>query len=142
MDDAVSRFLAATKANDMAALASTLAPDATLPSPVIGRAVFKGRADVLAVLTLVYGMLRDVRWEPPFGEGSRWTAIAEARIGGLQIGDAMVFELDAAGLIVRVRPHLRPLLATAVFFLMIGPRVARQPGLLLRAIRSESGTRD
>ncbi|MCW3032792.1 MAG: hypothetical protein QOK19_183 [Solirubrobacteraceae bacterium] len=136
MNDAVPRFLAATEANDMAAVASTLAADATLPSPVIGRAVFKGRADVLAVLTLVYGMIRDVRWEAPFGEGSRWTAIAEARVAGLYIGDAMVFELDSDGLIVRVRPHLRPLLATIVFFLMIGPRVARQPGLLLRAMRS------
>lgn len=121
----------------MAGLASTLAPDATLPSPVIGRAVFRGRDDVLAILTAVYGMLSDVRWEPPFGEGSRRVAVARARIGGLYIGDAMVFELNEDGLIVAVRPHLRPLLATFVFFLMIGPRVVRGPGpgLVLRAMR-------
>lgn len=136
MVDAVTRFLAATEANDMTALAATLAPDATLPSPVIGRAVFKGREDVVGVLTLVYGMIREVHWEPPFGDSSRQVAIASARVGAFYIGDAMVFELDADGLIRSVRPHLRPLLATIVFFLMIGPRVARQPDLLLRAMRS------
>jgi hypothetical protein len=38
-------------------------------------------------------------------------------------------------LIVRVRPHLRPLPATIVFFLMVGPRIAPRPGILLRALR-------
>ncbi len=135
VDDAVERFLAATEANDMAGLASTLAPDATLPSPLLGSAVFKGREDVVGVLSIVYSTIRNVRWEPPFGQGAQRVAIAEARIAGLRIGDAMVFELGADGLITRVRPHLRPLLATFVFFLMIGPRVATRPAMVLRAVR-------
>ncbi len=80
-------------------------------------------------------MLRDVRWEPPVGEGAQRLAIAEARVGPMRIGDAMVFELDAEGRIARIRPHLRPLLATLLFFVMIGPRMARSPGVVLRALR-------
>jgi SnoaL-like domain len=136
VEDAVARFCAATEAGDMAGLASTLAPGVELPSPLIGRAVFKGRDDVLALLASVYGMLREVRWEQPIGDASRQVAIAEARVAGLRIGDAMGFELDGDGLISRVRPHLRPLLASTVFFLMIGPRVARRPAILLRALRA------
>jgi hypothetical protein len=135
MEDAVARYCAASESGDMAGLAETLAPDVRLPSPVIGRAVFKGRDDVVELLTAVYGMLRDVRWEQPIGEGSQRVAISQARVGGLFIGDTTVFELDSTGLIVRVRPHLRPLLATIVFFLMVGPRIAPRPGILLRAIR-------
>lgn len=119
----------------MAALAATLAPDVELPSPVIGRAVFKGREDVTALLSEVYGMLRAVRWQPPLGDRTTQLAVSEARVGPMKIDDAMVFELDAEGRIKRVRPHLRPLLATVLFFLMMGPRIARAPGVLLRAMR-------
>jgi hypothetical protein len=135
VEDAVSRYCAAVEARDMAGLAATLAPDVELPSPVVGRAVFKGREDVTALLTEVYGMLRDVRWERPVGDRTTQLAIAEARVGPMKIDDAMVFELDAEGRIKRVRPHLRPLLAMVLFFLMMGPRIARAPGVLLRAMR-------
>lgn len=88
-----------------------------------------------ALLSTVYGMLREVRWEPPVGDGGQRLAVAEARVGPLRIGDAMVFELDGEGRIARVRPHLRPLLATILFSLMIAARVARTRGLLIRALR-------
>jgi hypothetical protein len=135
MEDAVRDYCAAVEAGDMSALAATLAPDVELPSPVIGSAVFRGRDDVTKLLSAVYGMLRDVSWEPPVGEGLQRLAIAEARVGPMRIGDAMVFELDGEGRIARIRPHLRPLLAMILFFVMIGPRIARAPGVLMRAIR-------
>jgi hypothetical protein len=135
MDDAVLRYCAATEAGDMAAMRSTLAADIRLPSPLLGRMTFKGADDVGFLLGAVYGLLRDVRWEPPIGAGGERVVVAEARLAGLRIGDAMVFELDEQGLIGRIRPHLRPLLATTVFGLMIGPRVIRRPGVVLRALR-------
>jgi hypothetical protein len=101
---------------------------------VIGSAVFKGRDDVVALLTAVYGVLRDVRWEPQVGAGAQRLAVAQARVGPMRIGDAMVFELDGEGQIRRIRPHLRPLLATTLFFLMLGPRIARVPGVLVRGM--------
>jgi hypothetical protein len=47
----------------------------------------------------------------------------------------MVLELDDAGLIVRIRPHLRPWLAITLFALLLGPKIARHPGVLRRALR-------
>jgi hypothetical protein len=135
MDDAVEKYCAAVESGDMHALAETLSTTVELPSPLIGRAVFKGRGDVTVLLSAVYGMLHGTRWEPATGHGAQRLAIAEAQVGPMKIDDAMVFELDSEGRIARIRPHLRPLLATILFFLMIGPRIARQPGVVLRAVR-------
>jgi hypothetical protein len=49
--------------------------------------------------------------------------------------DAMVLDLDDAGLIVRVRPHLRPWLAITLFALLLGPKIARHPADVRRALR-------
>ncbi len=119
----------------MAALAEVLAPDVELPSPLSRNLVFKGREDVLVLLGIVYATLRDVRWDAPVGEGSQQLAVAEARVAGFRLGDAMVFELDEKGRIARVRPHLRPLPATIAFALMLGPQIAPRPGVLMRAFR-------
>jgi hypothetical protein len=135
MEDAVERYCAASAANDMAGLADVFAPGVELPSPLIGSAVFKGREDVATLLGAVYGVLGEVKWDPPVGSGRRRLAVAQTRISGLRIDDAMVFELDDEGRIERIRPHLRPLLAMLVFMLRIGPAVARRPGIVLRALR-------
>ena len=64
--------------------------------------------------------------------------ISEARVGGVKISDAMVFELDGEGRIERVRPHLRPWLALTIFALMVAPAVVRRPGAVLRALQKRS----
>lgn len=130
----MASYCAASEAGDMDALAATFAPDVELTSPIIGSAVFKA-ADVRTVLAAVYGLLGKVVWEPPIGTGRERVAVAHTTVVGLRIDDAMHFELDDEGLIARIRPHLRPLLATTVFALLIGPRVAIHPGLVMRALR-------
>jgi hypothetical protein len=47
----------------------------------------------------------------------------------------MVLELDERGDIQRIRPHLRPWLSLTVLALLLGPRIARHPGVLVRALR-------
>jgi hypothetical protein len=47
----------------------------------------------------------------------------------------MVLELSGDGRIRRIRPHLRPWLAVTVFAIRLGPKVARHPGVILRALR-------
>lgn len=120
----------------MDALAATFAPDVELISPLSGRMLFRGRDDMRFLLGSVYDTIRDVRWEPPIGEGSSRLAVTRAEVGPLPIDDAMLFELDDSGLIKRIRPHLRPWLGTTVFALMLGPKVARRPGVLWRALRA------
>lgn len=118
----------------MQALAATFASDIELPSPLFGALTFRGSDDVKAVLSAVYGLLGAVTWEPPIGSGTR-VAVAHTKFAGIRIDDAMLFELDAEGRISRIRPHLRPLFATIVFALLLGPRVALRPGVVLRALR-------
>jgi hypothetical protein len=120
----------------MEALAATFADDVELPSPLSGHLVFRGREDVRFLLGCVYDTISDVRWQQPIGGGSTRLAVAEARVGGLRVDDAMLFELDDSGLIGRIKPHLRPWLATTVFALLVGPKVARRPGVMLRALRN------
>ncbi|PXX05831.1 nuclear transport factor 2 family protein [Mycolicibacterium moriokaense] len=133
--DAVAVFCDATRSNDVDRIVSTLAPNAELLSPLFGRMVFRGRDDLRVLLGAVYGALSDLVWREVIGEGTTRVAISDARIAGVTITDAMVLELDDAGLIVRIRPHLRPWLAITLFALLLGPKVARHPGVLRRALR-------
>ena len=134
-NDAVATFLDATKARDIDRMVSTLAPDAELASPLFGRMVFRGRDDLRVLLGAVYGGLSNLVWREVIGEGTTRVAVSDARIAGVTITDAMVLELDDAGLIVRIRPHLKPWLAITLFALLLGPKIARHPGVLGRALR-------
>jgi len=87
------------------------------------------------LLGAVYGGLSNLVWREVIGEGTTRVAVSDARIAGVTITDAMVLELDDAGLIVRIRPHLKPWLAITLFALLLGPKIARHPGVLGRALR-------
>jgi hypothetical protein len=133
--DVVTEFCDATRANDIDRIVSTLAPDAELLSPLSGRMVFRGRDDLRVLLGAVYGGLSNLVWREIIGEGSTRVAISDGRIAGVTITDAMALELDDAGMIARIRPHLRPWLAITLFALLLGPKIARHPGVLRRALR-------
>lgn len=135
MDDAVTRYCAASRAGDIDALMETLSPEVELVSPLSGMLVFRGQEDLRVLLTGVYASLTDLRWSEPIGEGSIRVAISEGRLAGLRLDDAMVFDLAEDGRIRRIRPHLRPWLATTLFALAIVPRIARTPGVIWRALR-------
>jgi SnoaL-like domain len=134
-EDAVATFLEATRTKNIDRIVSTLAPDVELLSPLSGRMVFRGRDDLRVLLGAVYRGLSDLTWREVIGEGATRVAVSDGRIAGLTITDAMVLDLDDAGLIVRIRPHLRPWLAITLFALLLGPKIARHPGVLRRALR-------
>lgn len=134
-DDALATFLDAATAPDIDRLVGALAPDAELLSPLFGNMVFRGRDDLRVLLGAVYGGLSDLVWREVIGDGTTRVAVSDARIAGVTITDAMVLELDDAGLIMRIRPHLKPWLALTLFALLLGPKMARHPGVLRRALR-------
>jgi hypothetical protein len=138
MDDAVSRYCAATEAGDVDAFMATMAPDVEVVSPISGRMVFRGEEDVRFLLSAVYGTLAKVNWTKVVGDGENRVAVGETRIAGIGMTDAMVFELDSEGRIRRIGPHLRPWLALSVFALLLGPKVARRPGVVRRALAGNS----
>jgi hypothetical protein len=62
VDDVVTRYRAASEANDIDSLITLLEPDAELISPLSGRMVFRGVNDLRVLLTAVYGSLSGWRW--------------------------------------------------------------------------------
>lgn len=134
MEDAVSRYRPASEARDLDAVMSTLVPDVEIVSPISGRMVFRGHADVRILLEAVYRTLRGLRWTQTVGDGEHRVVLGEMRIGPVPMTDAMVFELAADGRIRRISPHLRPWLALTLFAAVIGPKVARHPGVVRRAL--------
>jgi hypothetical protein len=134
MVDALARYIDASERNDVEAMMSALAPDVELVSPISGRMVFRGTDDVRHLLAAVYGSLDGLRWTQTLGEGKDRVAIGEARLFGVRLTDAMVFELAPDGRIRRIGPHLRPWLALTIFALVLGPKVGRRPGMIRRAL--------
>jgi hypothetical protein len=136
MDDAISRYRCASEAGDIAGIMATLAPGVELVSPISGRMVFRGSDDVELVIRGVYGgTLEGLRWTDELGDGRRRVLVGEAKLLGVRLTDAMVFDLAADGRIRRIGPHLRPWLALTLFALVLGPKVARRPGAIRRALR-------
>jgi hypothetical protein len=133
--DAIAEYRAASQANDLDRFMDTLAPNAELVSPLLARGVIRGKQDLRLLFTAVYGSLSELRWTDAIVDGDRGFMIAEARLGPFRIDDAMVFELNPDGQIQRLRPHLRPWLASTWFALVVGAKVARHPGVLWRALR-------
>ena len=133
--DTVSRFCTATEAGDVDAFMATLTDDVEVVSPISGRMVFRGRDDARHVLGGVYRLIRDLRWTDVVGDGDVRVVLGETRIGPVRMTDAMVFQLAPDGRIRRISPHLRPWLALTLFAAALGPRVARRPGVIRRALR-------
>lgn len=136
MEDALARYIDASERNDIEAMMEVLAPDVELVSPISGRMVFRGEDDVRHLLTAVYGSLEGLRWTQTLGEGKDRVAIGEARLLGVRLTDAMVFELAPDGRIRCIGPHLRPWLALTLFAVVLGPQVGRRPGMIWRALRA------
>ena len=135
MDDAVSRYRAASEAGDIEGIMATLSPDVELVSPISGRMVFRGSDDVGLLVRAVYGALKGLRWTDSLGEGERRVIVGEARLLGVRLTDAMVFDLAPDGRIRRIGPHIRPWLALTLFAVVLGPKIGVRPAVVLRALR-------
>ncbi len=134
LTDSVAAFCSASEACDVDGMVATLATDAELVSPLSGRMVFRGQDDLRVLLAAIYGSLHELKWTDTLGDGSVRVAVSEGQIAGIRFTDALVFELDGAGRIRRLRPHLRPLLAIIVFAAMLGPKMAMSLGVVRRAL--------
>jgi SnoaL-like domain len=135
MDEPLSRYLSASEAADIDGVMSALTADVAVISPISGRMVFRGHDDVAVLLGAVYRSLKGLRWIRTVGEGENRVVLGHAQLGPVRMTDAMVFELDPDGRIRTISPHLRPWLALTLFALVLGPKVARRPGVVWRALR-------
>jgi hypothetical protein len=134
--DAVAKFCAGARTNDVNGMIAALSPDAELISPLVDRMTFRGHEDLRVLLGAAFGSIRGLHWRECIGDGQTRVAVSEARIGGVGISDAMVIELDDAGRIRRLRPHLRPWLALTLFALRLGLKLGRHPSVVGRALQA------
>jgi hypothetical protein len=134
-NDVISRFRRATEAGDVDGVMALIHPDAELVSPIFGRLVIRGERDLRTLFTAVYGSVKALTWIDQVADERIALLRGEARIGPTRLDDAMVLELGPDRLIRRIRPHFRPLLGIAIFALIVGAKLARHPGLFLRAAR-------
>jgi SnoaL-like domain len=135
MQEMIERYREASVAGDVAGLMSLLAPDAELISPISGRLVFRGQHDLRVLFEAVYSSLKNLVWYEQVADGRTALLRGEAAVGPFKLGDAMVIELSEDGLIRRIRPHFRPWLGLTAFALVVGPKLARRPSVLIRALR-------
>jgi hypothetical protein len=135
MSDAVALYRRASEAKDIDGLMGSLAPGVELVSPLSGRLIFRGEEDLRILLPAVYGGMTGLRWRDEIGDGATRVVLGDGKIGPFKLADAMVLELADDGRIQRIRPFLRPWLAVTVLALALGPRMARHPGVMLRAAR-------
>lgn len=135
-DDLVGSFLTAVATGDLNGLMDTMADNAEMVTPLSSRAVIRGRDDLRLVFAAFLPVLsQDLHWRIRVGDGRTTVAVANARIGGVSVEDAMLIEQDADGRILRVTPHVRPWLGLTVSALVMGPKLAAHPQVMLRAMR-------
>jgi hypothetical protein len=135
VEDAVARYRSASEANDIDGLIAVLAPEVELVSPLSGRLVFRGQDDLRVLLSAVYGGMNGLRWRQEVGDGATRVVLGDGMVGPFRLADAMVCELAEDGRIRRIRPYLRPWLSLTFLALMLAPKMARHPGVMVRAAR-------
>jgi limonene-1,2-epoxide hydrolase len=133
--DVIGRFCAATEAGDIDAVIETLASDAELVSPLAGRAVFRGHDDLRALFSALLPTLSGLTWRHQVSNAGTTVAVADARVMGVRIGDAVVIEEDIDGHIRRLTPHVRPWLGLTLLATVLGPKLARHPAVIRRAFQ-------
>ncbi|MEU0539890.1 nuclear transport factor 2 family protein [Nocardia sp. NPDC005978] len=133
-DDVIARFCAATEAGDIDAVLETLATNAELVSPLAGRAVFRGHHDLRVLFSILLPELTGFTWRHVVRGDRTAVAIAEARVLGVRIGDAMLIELDTHGRIQRLTPHIRPWLGLTLLAIALLPKLVRQLPVVRRAM--------
>lgn len=132
----VARFCAAVAAGDVDAVIETMAEDAEMVTPLSSRAVIRGRDDLRVVFaSLLPTLSRDLHWRLRVGNADATVAVAEARLGGVRVQDAMLIEQDRDGRIRRVTPHVRPWLGLTVSGFVLGLKLVRHVGVMRRAMR-------
>jgi hypothetical protein len=119
-------FQAAMEARDLAAVLDTFAPDATLRSPFTARLAFAGREQIAAVLEVILGVFKDLRYTDDVRSPGTVFLAGEARIGGKQIEWVDRLQLDPDGSIRELTVFFRPLPATTVALRVIGAGLSRR----------------
>ena len=128
---AAGRLLDALRDNDSGLLASLLAPDVVLRSPLTDRFQFHGRDRVVELYGVVHAPLRGLERTHLVGSGRQWAQFSVATVLGRQITTCQLIEFNDDGLIERLMILCRPLPGLIAFFAAIAPGVMRRRSRVL-----------
>ena len=116
-------FRTAVEAQDLDALAETLALEVVLHSPVTFHP-YVGRETVGALLRLIAGTFEDFRYTDELRSADGVHALVfRARVGGRELEGVDVLRLGADGLVADLTAIIRPLSGLTALAEAIGPKV-------------------
>jgi SnoaL-like domain len=124
----VDAWRSAAQAGDAKAAVAAMAEDVELVSPITDQFTFEGRAELERLLTSVFEVFKDIRFEVQSGNDRHVFVKAAGRVGKLRLEEMQYLELDDEGRIRRLTLMMRPLTSVTRFLRLLGPRVARRQG--------------
>lgn len=125
---ALAAWMRAGRARDGVATAAVLAPDVVMVSPLTDSFRFEGRAEVVEILTEALGALEEIEYERVEQTSTGALLTARARLGGIDLHEAQLLDLDEHGDIAGITIFLRPLPAATRLLEALGPRIVRRQG--------------
>ena len=115
-------------------LGPLMAADVEFAAPASARLVFRGRADVISVLGVLFSTFSELVPRATGVTDGHVMVVVDGRFGPFWLTDAMLVEVTEHGGIRRLEPHLRPWPSATLFIVLAGARLLRRPRLLRRAV--------
>jgi hypothetical protein len=133
--DALAAFRDAAARLDADAAVTALSADVEFRAPLHARLVFRGREELHALFTALFGTFDRVEYVDTYTGGSGSVVVVDGWFGPFSLTDALLVEVDGTGAIRRLRPHLRPLGPSVVFVLLVVAKLLARPAMLARVMR-------
>lgn len=116
----------AMERGDLPGVLEGLTPDAVLHSPLTDRLVFRGRAEVGAVIGVLLEEFEDLHYHQEIRAEGTVVVLASARVAGHDIEILDHCQVDAEDRIAEMTVFFRPLPATTAALRVLGAGLARR----------------
>ena len=111
---------------DHARAVELLADDVKFHSPVVGDAVFEGRASTAALLEIVIREITEIEYTHGFGDQHAHVLVGDARVRGKPVKVTNLLELNADGKILEIWIMARPLVGLVAIAEAMGSGIAQR----------------
>lgn len=122
------RFREAGEAGDLDGILATLAPDATLRSPITMTADFRGTDELRRLFEAVFQTISDIDYFEDIGDAETRALFYRGRIGSQPLEETLLVRLDGEARIRELTIFVRPLPGLTAMLDGLGPKLARHQG--------------
>lgn len=130
---AIETWVSADRCQDLHVMATCLAADVRLVSPLTDGFDFRGVDAAMAVFSTAFDLLRDIEIARVTGAGDDWVLHGRNTLRGRNLEEIQWLHLDEHGLIDEITLFIRPVAAAVDLLSRIGPGLARRDALHQRA---------